>query len=304
MKSPLLRHPKNPIITPEMVGDHCYTVMNAGATIFKEDILLLLRVETRDRHTIFHTAHSKNGVDFRISPSPIDYPFSEIDKTVDISHRFDMRITHMDGIYYVCHATWLGNYGSIISLARTEDFIHFKQISHSVPSNRNAVLFPEKINGRYARLERPQNISGGGRIWYSESPDLEFWGNSMPLELKITFWSQCKTGAGCVPIRTPHGWLEIYHGTCKTASSENYYLGVCLLDLEKPWKVIAAPESFLLAPEMIYECIGQTPNVVFTGGGITLNDGSLYIYYGGADTCMCLATTTINDLLQFCINNN
>ena len=86
-----------------------------------------------------------------------------------------------------------------------------------------------------------------------------------------------------------------------TASTENYYLGACLLDLDEPWKVVAAPKSFLLAAEELYECVGQTPNVVFTGGGCEMDDGSYFLYYGAADTSMCMARTTISELVDFCL---
>ena len=243
MKSPLIREKRNPILTPAMMPFDCYTVINAGVTKFEGDVLLLLRVETRERKTRFHVARSRNGIDFTVNPEPIDYPLTELDRMGTRPHRFDMRITEMDGVYYVFHANWLDPWGSLINLAKTTDFVHFESISHSVPPNRNAVLFPEKINGRYARLERPLNIDGRGGIWYSESPDLE-----------------------------------------------------------EPWRVVAAPKSFILAPEEIYECVGQTPNVVFTGGGCEMEDGSYFLYYGGADTRMCLARTTISELTAFCLN--
>ncbi len=303
MKAPLIRHPKNPILTAAMMPFDCYTVHNAGVAVFEGDVLLLLRVETRERKTRFHVARSRDGVEFEVNPEPIDYPLTELDRLGSRPHRFDMRITAIDGEYLVCHANWLEPWGSLINIARTCDFRHFEAVSHSVPANRNAVLFPEKIHGNYARLERPQNIDGRGVIWYSESPDLEFWGRSMPVMLPATDWAQVKTGAGTIPIRTEHGWLEVYHATAMTASTENYYLGACLLDLEQPWKVVAAPKSFLLAAEEFYECIGQTPNVVFTGGGCEMPDGTYHLYYGAADTRVCLATTTVNELLDFCLNS-
>jgi len=140
-----------------------------------------------------------------------------------------------------------------------------------------------------------------GVMWISYSPDLIYWGNSMPIETPKSAWSHIKVGAGCVPIKTPKGWLEIYHGVAFTCSSNNYYLGVALLDLENPSKVIAAPKQFILAAEKDYECIGQTPNVVFTGGAIETHDGKLNVYYGAADTRMCLAQTTVQELLDFCL---
>jgi len=204
----------------------------------------------------------------------------------------------------VLHAAWLGKWGCSIGIATTEDFINFKPQPYlSVPSNRNAVLFPEKINGLYARLERPQNVDGKGETWISYSPDLDFWGRSMPLNMPDTAWCMGHNGAGAIPIKTDKGWLEIYHATCETCSSVNYHLGAMLLDLEDPSKVIAAPKQFILAAEKDYECMGQTPNVVFTSGAVEMPDGTLNIYYGGADTRMCLAQTTVKDLVEFCLEN-
>lgn len=298
--SPLIRHPENPILTPRQMPVECSAVFNSGAIRFGDEVLLLLRVENLCRETQFYVATSKDGVHFHVRNEPIHYPLREVEKKYS-AHRFDMRITALDGVYYVCHAVWLEAFGCSIGMARTKDFVNFEPVGElSVPSNRNAVLFPEKINGRYARLERPQNVDGRGQIWISYSHDLIYWGDAAPLDMRHIAWGTRKTGAGCVPIKTPEGWLEIYHATAMTASSENYYLGAMLLDLNHPSKVIANPKRFILAAEETYECVGQVPNVVFTGGAVEMPDGSLHIYYGGADTRMCLAQTTVEQLIKFC----
>ena len=173
----LRRHPSNPILTPHQLPFDAYTVFNAGAIRRGGEILLLLRIETTSRQTVFHVATSTDGVHFAVRETPINYPQSDLEKLGNRAHRFDMRITPLDGTYYVCHAVWLDPWGSCIAIARTDDFISFEQISMSVPSNRNAVLFPEKIRGKYLRLERPQNIDGSGAMWTSESNDLVHWGN-------------------------------------------------------------------------------------------------------------------------------
>ena len=299
---PLIRHEGNPILTPDDMPFRCYTVFNSGAVRFGDKVLMLLRVEDCRRETDFYVAASDDGVRFEVNPDPIDYPLTEPEKRYGKAHRFDMRITLLEGVYYVCHASWLGSWGSCIGMATTEDFVHYKPLPYlSQPSNRNGALFPEKINGLYARLDRPQNRDGTGGMWVSYSPDLEFWGRSMPLDLPTTSWSERKTGAGAVPIRTDKGWLEIYHATATTCSTENYYLGAMLLDLDDPSKVIAAPREFVLAAEKDYECLGQTPNVVFTCGAVEMPDGVLNVYYGAADTRMCLAQTTVGDLVDFCL---
>lgn len=300
--SPLIRYEHNPILTPEEMPFRCYSVFNAGATMFGGKVLLLLRVEDCERKTDFYVATSDDGFHFEVRPEPIVYPLTELEKRHGKAHRFDMRITRLEGTYYVCHAAWLRKWGCCIGMATTEDFVHFEPLPYlSEPSNRNAVLFPEKIGGLYARLTRPQHIDGSGRMWVSYSPDLHFWGRAMPLNTPETPWSRNKDGAGAVPIKTPHGWLEIYHATARTCSSENYYLGAMLLDLEDPSKVIAAPRQFILAAEKDYECVGQTPNVVFTSGAVVLPDGTLNVYYGCADTRMALAQSTVEALVDYCL---
>jgi len=279
--------------------------MNAGAALFREKVLLLLRVEDCTRTTHFYTAVSEDGVHFEVSPDPISYPLSATEERIGKAHRFDMRITHLEDHYYIFHAAWMERYGCGIGLAVTEDFVNFRPLYNlSEPSNRNAVLFPEKINGMYARLDRPQDVNGKGAVWLSYSPDLEFWGRSMPLNMPSAPWIVNKSGAGAIPIRTCEGWLEIYHATAPTCSSENYYLGAMLLDLDDPSKVIAAPGEFILAAEKDYECMGQTPNVVFTSGAVVMPDGTLNLYYAGADTRMCLAQAKVDDLVKFCLDSN
>jgi predicted GH43/DUF377 family glycosyl hydrolase len=297
---PLERYEGNPILAPEQMPFRCFTVFNCGAVRFKGKYLLLLRVELCDLSCDFFTAISEDGINFTVNPEPIRYPLSVLEKKLG-TFRFDMRITPMEDKFYVCHAVY-GNYGSTIGMAVTKDFVNFEALPDvSMPANRNGALFPEKINGLYARLERPQDINGTGIIWVNYSPDLIFWGKAMPIEIPRRSWNRRKLGAGAVPIKTPKGWLEIYHGTMNTASTENYFLGVVLLDLEDPSKIIAAPGEFILAAEKDYECMGQVPNVVFTCGTVETDDGKLNIYYGGADTRICLAQTSVQRLLEFCM---
>jgi len=301
-RGPLRRHEANPILCPGDMPFRCYCVFNSGAVWFDGKVLLLLRVESCERKSDFYVATSEDGVHFEVNPEPIDYPLTETERRFDKAHRFDMRITLLEGTYYVTHASWLGRWGCCMGMATTEDFVHFEPLPHlSVPSNRNHVLFPEKIGGLYCRLERPQHINGKGETWVSYSPDLEFWGRSMPLNMPALKWGGNKNGAGAVPIKTEHGWLEIYHATASTCSSENYYLGAMLLDLEDPSRVVAAPTEFILAAEEVYECVGQTPNVVFCNGAVEMPDGTLNVYYGCADTRMALAQTTVGELVDYCL---
>jgi beta-1,4-mannooligosaccharide/beta-1,4-mannosyl-N-acetylglucosamine phosphorylase len=306
-RGPLARHPRNPILSPDEMPFPCYTVFNCGAVRFGDQVLLMLRAEGYDRTSGFYRATSSDGLNFDVDPEPVRFPLRQVEQHVagrQWHTHFDMRITPFEGEFLVTHAVWLPGLGSTIAMARTRDFQSFSALPFlSPPPNRNAAIFPEKIGGLYCRLERPQDIDGTGTIWVSYSPDLEFWGRHSVVHVPKTNWNGKKCGAGAVPIRTDAGWLVIYHTTVLTASTENYYLGAMLLDLDDPSKTVAAPRQMILAPEMDYECIGQTPNVVFTCGAVEMDDGTLNIYYGGADTRVCLATTTVDELVEFCLKD-
>ena len=304
----LTRHPKNPILSPETMPFPCYAVFNAGAVRFEGKYLLLLRVAGRDRLNSYHIATSANGVDFDVNPEPIDYPLEFMETHLGVRrgfrhHQFEMRITPLDGWYYLCHG--MNTVGGCCGvMARTKDFKTVEPLPDiTLPENRNLALFPEKINGLYVRLDRPMNGGGGGTIWVTRSPDLRYWGDNQPLKMPATLWGATKSGPGTVPIKTRDGWLVIYHATLKNASAENYCLGVMLLDLADPAKILGFPTEFILAPEKLYECVGQVPNVVFTAGAVENGDGTLNLYYGGADTVMCLATASIQELVELCLEH-
>jgi len=299
--SPLRRYEGNPILTHFDMPMEASAVFNAGATLFDGKVLLVLRVEDYERRSHFHVARSNDGIHFEVDPQEIQYPLRDVETAAGVI-RFDMRITAMEGTYYCYHCAWLIGLGSTVALARTDDFVHFEPIGGvSTPTNRNALLFPEKINGRYCRLERPEG--GASVMWLGYSPDLIHWGDHQPIRVPETSWNFAKTGAGAVPIRTPYGWLEIYHAVSMPPPAGHYYLGVALLDLEDPSRVLAAPRKFILAPVHDYECRGQVPNVVFTSGAVEFPDGRLYVYYGGADQCVALATTTVEELATFCLEH-
>jgi predicted GH43/DUF377 family glycosyl hydrolase len=190
-------------------------------------------------------------------------------------------------------------------VASTKDFKKFKKIAvAAVPTNRNMVLFPEKIGGLYVRLDRPWEGGMSGNIWISYSPDLVFWGKSEVIMTSRGFaWDQGKIGPGAPPIRTDEGWLCIYHGVTPRVNAKIYKAGVALLDLEDPRKVIARSKEYLMAPREDYERVGDVPNVVFPTAVIPYPEkDELRIYYGGADTVMCLATAKISELIDFAKN--
>lgn len=228
---------------------------------------------------------------------------------------YDPRITDFgNGQYGVCFAID-SNAGVRGGIAVTEDFRHFDIKSISLPENRNMVLFPEKINGEYIRLERPFLACGRHHsIWLSRSPDLIHWGESeLVLSTQDLPYADFKIGPGAPPIKTPYGWLTLIHGVEKQekpfASWQRdwifgYYGGVMLLDLENPAKIIALAKKPLLVPEMEYELDGFRGGVIFPGGLVAEPDGTAKIYYGAADTVECLAEAKIEDLVKFCFNFN
>lgn len=289
----------NPIITIEDIPFRCNTVFNGSPVKMNGKYLLLLRVEGQQGYSFFALARSKDGFHFTVDEEPVMMPsktgpFSKYE-TRGIE---DPRITLIDGIYYILF-TAVSNWGPRIEIAKTADFKKYERIALvSEPGNKDGVLFPEKIKGKYARLDRPIG-KGIGSIWISYSDDLIHWGNhKVILTPHFGFWDSSRVGASAPPIKTKEGWLEIYHGIKTKNSGQVYKIGSTLLDLDDPSKVIARCEEPLLSPREYYEKIGDVYNVVFACGAIVEPDNEIKIYYGAADTCICVATTKLDELIQ------
>jgi len=322
------KSPHNPLINPSMVPFTSTLTYNAGITKFHGRYVMLFRNDydyTREDALAFRQgarawpagrinlglAESADGINWRIKPEPV----LPIPLTEEIVRVYDPRLTVIEGRCYLCFAadTPHGIRGGI---AVTDDLEKFELLSLSVPDNRNMVLFPEKVNGMFVRLERPFPIYGRGApeafdIWISESPDCKFWGNSRLLlgSEKVPF-SNCKIGPAAPPVRTSAGWLTTFHAVWKHADKEllswhggwnkEYFGGLMLLDLHDPSKIIGMYDKPLLAPEEDYEIDGMRGSVIFPGGMILEDSGEVKIYYGAADTVECLATADVNDLLELC----
>jgi predicted GH43/DUF377 family glycosyl hydrolase len=297
-KDLLHRWEGNPIIK---VGDLPFpanTVFNGAPIETPEGIYLLLRIEGQHGYSFFALARSRDGYHFTLDKEPVmlparEGPFAQYEsKGIE-----DPRVTVVEGTCYVVY-TAVGDSGPRIALAKTEDYTNYERIALiSEPGNKDGILFPRKINGRYARLDRPIGL-GRGSIWVSYSPDLIHWGDSevafMP---RGGYWDDFRIGASVAPIETPEGWLEIYHGVKMTSAGPIYRAGVALLDLEDPSKVIKRGDSPILSPREDYERIGDIPNVCFVCGAI-ISDTDVKIYYGAADTSICVATCTMSQLLD------
>lgn len=308
VKEVVKRYQGNPILTAKDMPFAARGVYNSGITKYNGKYLMLMRVESINKKQCFWVATSNDGYKFDVAKHAIDIVVPDyLKEEYQLSTSgmiYDPRITKIEDTYYIFYACH-GSMGSRIGLAKTKDFNKLEFVAFgSTVYNRNAVLFPEKINGLYCRLERPSASEHElGAMWMSYSPDLIYWGKSSPVATGAhTSWEWKKIGAGAPPIKTKEGWLEIYHAVYGIVTIEVYQLGVMLLDLKDPSKVIARGTAPILYPQEIYERVGEAPNVVFTSGAILEDDGEVKIYYGAADTVQCLATARIEDLIDACFN--
>ena len=301
------RYERNPILTardfpPDVGITH---VFNSGVVKIGERYVMACRVEDRALRPRIWIADSADGYRFTPRSGPADLPHDDPEfAEYTAGMYYDPRITALEGAFYLMHAAHSGH-GCRLSLLKTVDFDHFEWLGFvSETDNRNGVLFPERVGGRYARLDRPNTGGDFGDIWISYSPDLVHWGGARcVLRNSQVRWAWSKIGPGAVPIKTGEGWLNIFHGVRTQCRAHFVYqLGVCLHDLEDPSRVIARSEQAILEPEEMYELVGQTPSVVFTSGAVVEEDGEIKLYYGGADTVQCLGLTSVARLLDACHN--
>ena len=237
-------------------------------------------------------ARSADGIDFEIEDTPALVPANDYE-TFGLE---DPRITPIDGTYYINYVA-VCPLGVTTCLASTKDFTSFQR--HGVifcPENKDVVLFPEQIDGKYYALHRPVSpLFEKHDMWIAESPDLCCWGNHRYLMgPRAECWDEIKIGASAVPFKINQCWLEIYHGADR---NNRYCLGAVLLDARQPWKVIARAQKPILEPEAEYEIEGFFGNVVFSCG-LLYEDNKLKIYYGVADTAVCYAELPPEEVLE------
>lgn len=296
------RYEGNPILTADdLVGAHA--VFNSGVAEFEGRYVMVLRVEAKTGHQEMRLAWSDDGMTWTAKNERVLVPTEEPYLTY-LDACYDPRVTKIGDTYYIMYAAE-NKYGCQLGLSKTQDFKTFETVAVvAQPDNRNGVLFPEKIGGYYVRLDRPFSSGTAGNMWVSFSPDLVHWGqHRCVMESRQFAWDRGKIGPGAPPIKTDEGWLEVYHGTTPLCSGLVYRLGVVLLDLEQPWKVIGRAKQYLLTPTADYERFGDVADVCFACGVLPDTKGdAAKIYYGGADTCMCLATAKISDLIAFAKN--
>lgn len=301
------RYEGNPILTANNWPYPANSVFNAGATRLPSgETLLLVRVE--DRRGISHltAARSKDGItNWSIDPQPTLLPDPD-NYPEEIWGIEDPRITWVEELkkYAVVYTSYSTS-GPLVSLALTEDFRNFERHGAIMPpEDKDAALFPRRFNGRWALIHRPISSYPVTRanIWISFSPDLKHWGDhSVLLEARRgAWWDANKVGLSPPPIETPEGWLIIYHGVRITPAGCLYRLGLALLDLENPCRIIARGDEWVFGPDEPYERVGDVGDVVFPCGVVCdQKTGSVFLYYGAADTSIALAMGNINELLDW-----
>lgn len=308
----LTRHPQNPLLHIKDFPGIAQIYNPSPVKLGDETILLVSVVEhaaTRGYgRDVGQTrvARSKDGINFELSSENFietqteEYPYN-------LYHHFiDNRITKIDDTYYIITPVMVKGFDSPVGmLGKTKDFITYERIDViTAPKNRGASLFPEKINGKYYKLDRPGGGDGSnGDIWISASTDLIHWGEFKPvLAAGYRFWNVEKIGP-TPPIKTDMGWLDIIHGVYTPAGGTYYYVGAMLLDLEEPWKVIGKTNSFILSPQEDYERHGNCDNTVFPCGAIAdYETDQIRLYYGSCDNYISLATGSLSELVQACID--
>lgn len=313
------RYDLNPETNPylmERIGVNA--TMNSGAIKWNGKYLMIVRVEGNDRKSFFAIAESPNGIDnFRFWEYPIHLPDTDPSET----NVYDIRLTaHEDGwIYGIFCSESLdpnaapGDLSSAIAKAgivRTKDLKSWERLPNLISQSqqRNVVLHPEFVNGKYALYTRPQDnfidAGNGGGIGWALIDDITHAEVKEEIIINHRHYhtiKEVKNGEGPHPIKTPKGWLHLAHGVRVCAAGLRYVLYLYMTSLEDPTKVIAEPGGFLLAP-MGEERIGDVSNVLFSNGWIADEDGTVYIYYASSDTRMHVATSTIDRLIDYCFH--
>lgn len=296
------RHEKNPILVAADFPWMVTAAFNPAATILGDETLLLVRVEDRTGLSHLAVATSKDGQGDWIIDRDRQFR-AELDSFEECWGVEDPRITRVGDEYLIVYTGFSGG-GPLVCLAATRDFVTYERrgVLQS-PEDKDAALFPTTFGGRWAMLHRPAPAMAGlgAHIWLSWSPDLRHWGDSRVLlpARRGGWWDANKVGLGPPPLLTAAGWLLCYHGVRVTASGSVYRLGFALLDRDHPDVILARGNEWVLGPDAPYERAGDVPDVVFPCGWILRDDGdTLDMYYGAADSTVCLATASLAELLD------
>lgn len=285
---PVWRYSENPIIDRSFVKE-ANSIFNSAVVRRENDFAGVFRVDDLTREQYLVTGFSPDGIHWKLNDKKI-------------FRGYDPRLCEIDGKYYlswVCHT----DRGTSIGIASTVDFENWERYENAVlPVSRNGVLFPRKIGGNYMLFTRPcdKGHTPYGDVFISQSPDLTYWGKHRFVIKPENNWEMTKVGAGPTPIETDEGWLCFYHGVITSCNGFTYSMGAMITDINEPWRVLHRADCYLLSPREQYEFVGDVPNVVFPCAALADSDsGKIAIYYGGADTVVGLAFTTVDETVDF-----
>lgn len=301
-RSPIQRWEKNPILKVDNFPHWCTSICNAGAVKLGGEYLLLVTAQSLEGLYAIFPARSADGFHFTTEERPILAPSSDPSlRPYESQGVQDARVTYLEGYYYIGYDA-MSEHGYRLGLARTRDFVEIERLGLiSEPDTKGCALFPERIQGRYARLERPWE---GRSIWVSYSDDLEHWGwSEVVMTPRSGFWDTSRIGVASPPMAIEQGWLFFYYGVKDTSAGPLFRLGAAILDRKNPARVVARTNVPVVTPTEIYERIGDVPNLVFSCGAILESDGALKLYWGAANACICVGTCHVADVVRCCFDS-
>ncbi len=298
------RYTGNPIITPEDWPYPANAVFNPGAAKLNTETLLLVRTEDMRGFSHLTVARSANGfTDWQIDSKPtLEADQSSQEERWGLE---DPRIVWLEeqkqfAVTYISFSEG----GPVVSLAITKNFRTFARLGALLPpEDKDACLFPCRFNGRFALIHRPI-VRGEAHIWLSFSPDLKHWGDHrLLIRTRTAYWDCHRVGLACQPIETEHGWLLFYHGVRSTTAGQIYRVGLALLDLNAPWRVLRRGDEWVLGPQAYYERVGDVSGVVFpTGAVVHKETDELVLYYGAADSTIAVAIAKLSDCMDYILS--
>lgn len=298
--APIWRYTENPIIGRNPI-DHVARIFNSAVIPYENSFIGVFRGEQNNGIPYIYLGRSNDGIHWELEEEKITFVDEEGLEFMP-RYAYDPRLVKVEDTYYII---WCQDfYGASIGMAKTQDFKTFVRLENPfLPFNRNAVLFPRKVNGNFMMLSRPSDSGHTpfGDIFLSESPDLVYWGKHRHVMGKgKEWWQSLKIGGGAAPIETNEGWLLFYHGVSGTCNGFVYSIGGAILDIDNPSVVKYRCENFLLTPETWYEERGFVPNVCFPCATICdPEDGRIAIYYGAADSYVALAFTRAEEIVTY-----
>ena len=298
--APVWRYSENPIIQRNPIQGVA-RIFNSAVIPYQNEFIGVFRGEQKNGVPMIYLGKSKDALHWEFEQEKINFTDENGQPFMPI-YAYDPRLVRVEDTYYII---WCQDmYGAAIGMAKTKDFRTFTRLENPfLPYNRNAVLFPRKINGKYIMLSRPcdNGHTAFGDIFLSESKDLEYWGHHRHVMGRTdSWWESLKIGGGAAPIETTEGWLIFYHGVCNTCNGYVYSIGAAVLDLDNPSKVLHRCEDYILTPEEWYEERGFVQNVCFPCA--TLHDsetGRIALYYGCADSYVGTAFTTVEEIYEY-----